>query len=159
MRRPYGFATNLIGIKIGMVLSERRKKRDFDVLQDPRGAIVPVVPFLSPHSANYPEQCKVIKRNAFPDKLQISRAESWRIILLKNSQQSECWIRRSRNNSKERWFKLDEKENIFDDKENRLIITSSLKYSAYTSTCYEKFNRIYLIISSNTACRKKFQHA
>lgn len=58
---------------VEMVLTERRKKRDFDMLQDPRGAIVPVVPFLFSHSANYPEQCRVIKRNAFPDKLQIFR--------------------------------------------------------------------------------------
>lgn len=88
MRRPYGFATNLIGIKIGMVLTERRKKRDFDVLQDPRGAIVPAVPFLFPRSANYPEQCRVIKRNAFPDKLQIFR---WKFAYYASEEFAAFW--------------------------------------------------------------------
>lgn len=82
--------SNLIGLKIGMVLTERRKKRDFDVLQDPRGGpIVPVVPSLFPRSANYPEQCGVIKRNAFPDKQQISR---WNLAYYASEEFAAFWM-------------------------------------------------------------------
>lgn len=45
--------------------------------------------FLRP--TNYPEQCGVIKRNAFR-MLQISRLRTWRITLAKNSQHPESWV-------------------------------------------------------------------
>lgn len=84
------------------------------------GRNLSAVPFLLPRSVNYPEQCRVIKRNAFPDKLQISR---WKLAYyvfeefafwMLNSFAVLGTIRKKREQ-----FKLEGEENIFNDKKRK----------------------------------------
>jgi len=166
MRRPCELGTDLVKKQrsrggwrgdINRTRGKSRVRRAREILGRNRYSLVlPSAPSHLPFAqANYPEQCGVIKRNAFQINCRFP-TETWRITLPKNPWYSESWARSSSDNSTKRKSekKIRRKRKKQYHRENQLIIASPRITPTFHSRCFT-WNALNSIPRLNSTSRKK----